>query len=98
MTQIPEYGTPDADSPEATERDFGFSRRRDGTLARPALYARHRLAELRDVLGTVRTEDRKRLHAVLLGMAEVEEALAAAPPRDRSSPAGHEAAAPEAAE
>ena len=51
-TRIPEYGTPDADSPEATERDFAFARRRDGTLAAPALYLRYSLSGLRETIST----------------------------------------------
>ena len=50
MSNIPEYGTPDEENPEMTERDFAYARRRDGTLAYPALFAKYALAEIRDSL------------------------------------------------
>jgi len=58
MSKIPKYGTPDADSPEATPRDLALARRRDGTPVNPAAYARQVLNDLRVELDRVRGPDR----------------------------------------
>lgn len=46
MTNIPEYGKPDKDTPELADRDFALARRRDGTLVNPVEYVRVTLSEL----------------------------------------------------
>ena len=51
MSNIPRYGTPDADSPEVTEAEFAKARwRRDGSLVDPVAYARQTLIEMQERL------------------------------------------------
>ena len=77
MSNIPEYGTPDEENPEMTERDFAYARRRDGSLACPELFVKYALADVRDSLrknpGVERQRAEKTLRHVEAALAEMDE-------------------------
>ncbi|MEL6769374.1 MAG: hypothetical protein AAFP17_19515 [Pseudomonadota bacterium] len=58
MSSMPEYGTPDDETPELTNRDFALARRRDNTPVDPIASGRQRLADAINDLETVRDDAR----------------------------------------